>query len=142
MSRDPEAQKEWYAVEYCRLWVPAIIVPEADSIYVGGPMRGHDLFNFPAFDAAAARLREWGWSVYSPAEHDRAIGFDPNTGLADQEYSLEGAFRWDIGIIAAVAAIYLLEGWQDSQGAQLEHRAADMCGLKIYFEADGYVVRP
>lgn len=39
-------------------------------IYLAGPMRGYAEFNFPAFHAAAARLREQGHTVFNPAERD------------------------------------------------------------------------
>ena len=116
--------------------VPNFVVPEPHSVYVGGPMRGFPRFNFDAFNAASERLRSKGWLVYSPAEHDVAIGFDPDTGLEDQEYSLAGAFRWDVATIAVREAIYLLEHWEGSTGANIEHDVANMCGLAILFETD------
>lgn len=129
-----EANLASYHAEAERLTVPNIIVPEPNSIYVGGPMRGYDLYNFPAFDAAQERLTAVGWRAYSPAEHDRNIGFDPHTGLEEQAYSLEGAFRWDVAVLSTVSAIYLLEGWEQSQGANLEYNVATMCGLRVHYE--------
>ena len=40
-------------------------------IYLAGPMRNYPRNNFPAFDAAAAKLRADGHEVFNPAEHDR-----------------------------------------------------------------------
>ena len=36
-------------------------------IYISGPMTGMPEHNFPAFHAAADRLRKAGWSVVNPA---------------------------------------------------------------------------
>jgi hypothetical protein len=117
-----------------QLIVPDFIQPHHGSIYVGGPMRGYDRYNFGAFDAASERLRTLGWDVRSPAEHDIRIGFDPDTGLESQDYSLEGAFRWDVATLAVCNAIYLLRGWRKSKGATVEHSIAEACGLVIIFE--------
>ena len=46
-------------------------------IYIAGPMTGIDKYNFPAFDAAAQDLRDMGFHPVSPADIDRAHGFDP-----------------------------------------------------------------
>jgi len=40
------------------------------TIYLSGPMSGLPGFNFPAFHAAAAKLRADGFTVLNPAETD------------------------------------------------------------------------
>jgi len=40
----------------------------AKRIYISGPMTGLPEHNFPAFHAAAERLRKAGWEVNNPAE--------------------------------------------------------------------------
>jgi hypothetical protein len=49
------------------------------TIYLAGPMRGVAAYNFPAFDRAAEYLRSLGHGVVSPAEIDRAHGFDEDS---------------------------------------------------------------
>ena len=42
----------------------------------GGPMRGYEAFNHPAFHRATKLLRDLGHDVFSPAEHDNSVGLD------------------------------------------------------------------
>src|ERR1700756_2611003 len=93
------------------------------SIYLAGPMRGLPNFNFHEFDDAAEMLRMKGWRVYSPAEHDRASGFDPQMGTLNG-FDIKKAFRWDIRAILRSDAIYMLRDWEASKGAQTEHAVA------------------
>lgn len=102
------------------------------KIYLAGPMRGYPEFNFPAFHAAAARLRAEGHEVFSPAEADmrRHNGVDISKGNAEgcetkltQEhgFSKRDALYEDTKYICLEAeAIALLPGWENSLGAQAE----------------------
>lgn len=105
------------------------------SVYVAGPMRGYDQFNFKAFDAAASRLRSRDWTVFSPAEHDRETGFDETLNSLDG-FDLVAAFRWDVDRIFEADAIYLLDGWEKSKGASCEKQIAEMLGKRVLYEAD------
>lgn len=94
-------------------------------VYVAGPMTGLPEFNFPLFNATAARLRSEGWHVENPAEHGHVEG----AGWADY-------LRWDISRIATCGAVYLLPGWSKSKGATLEVHIAQVLGLRVLL-ADG-----
>ena len=108
--------------------------PSKGTVYVAGPMRGYEDFNFGAFDAAAHRLRMDGWTVLSPAEHDRDGGFDETLNSLDG-FDLAAAFRWDVEAILQADAIYLLNGWQESVGATLERSIAETIGIAVLYES-------
>lgn len=98
-------------------------------LYLAGPMRGYKEYNFPAFHAAAARLRELGYEVWSPAERDeQEDGFDPKT---DEAQPIEYYMRHDLPPVIASDAIAVLPGWQQSVGARNEVQVARMCGLPV-----------
>lgn len=109
------------------------------TAYIAGPMRGYPLFNFPAFDAARDKLMALGYEVISPADMDRAIGFDEH--LADEldreptpEF-LRDAMRRDIEAITKRADIvYMLDGWEKSTGALAEKAVAESVGIKIEYQ--------
>lgn len=89
-------------------------------LYVAGPMRGYDLFNFPAFDAAAAQLRAAGYEVRTPAESDREqVGFDPTANSLDG-FDMADAVRRDVELILWADGVALLDGWERSRGATAE----------------------
>lgn len=108
------------------------------SIYVAGPMRGHEEFNFPAFIKATTKLRSEGWVVFNPAERDINAGFDPSgmegsdEELAELNFCLRSALADDTKWICESAdAIYMLEGWHWSTGAVAERALAEALGLQI-----------
>ena len=103
-------------------------------VYIAGPMTGKPSFNFPAFDAAEARLRAQGWDVRNPAAHDRETGFDPDDPTALEAFDLCAAFRWDIAQVLAADAIYLLEGWEASKGVAVELAVAKAIGIAVIYE--------
>lgn len=112
-------------------------------VYIAGPMRGISLFNFPAFDKARAFLLKHGHTVISPADMDRENGFDPWALPKDHDWdNLEGfdlraIIARDLEAIQKSDAIFMLEGWQDSQGATVEKAVAEWLGLYVFYEFKG-----
>ena len=102
------------------------------SIYLAGPMSGYRRFNFDAFDAARNDL-ERDWNVISPADMDRAIGFDPDECEVTPEF-LRDAMRRDIDAIMHVDALYALKGWEQSRGASAEVALAKWRGIPVHYE--------
>jgi hypothetical protein len=89
-------------------------------IYISGPMTGIQNFNFPAFHAAADRLRTLGYDVVNPVE----INPDP-------EASWHDCMRRDLTALLTCDTLALLDGWQKSAGAHLEMHVAHRVGMEI-----------
>lgn len=105
------------------------------TIYLAGPMRGYDQYNFPAFHQAAERLREsyMGVELLSPAEHDLENGFDPTKDIVEQEnFDLREALTWDTAAVLRSDLVFVLPGWDKSRGAQAEVALAWACGIPVY----------
>lgn len=102
-------------------------IPNAASrfktIYVAGPMSGYKDLNFPSFNKAADEFRLNGWTVLNPADHGVIEGA-----------TWEDYLRFDITKLIQCDTIYLLEGWQDSKGAQLEYLIAERLGMKVIYQ--------
>jgi Domain of unknown function (DUF6378)/Domain of unknown function (DUF4406) len=112
--------------------------PPEKKVYLAGPMRGYADFNFPAFHDGAARLREAGYEVFSPAERDKDQGFDPsgmkgdNAELAPAGFDLRAALAADLDFVCLEAdAVVVLPGWEKSSGANAEVSAARALGLGV-----------
>lgn len=101
------------------------------TLYLAGPMRGHERWNFPAFRDACGHLRGQGLDVVSPHELDEAIGFTETTTALPDGF-LEGAMRRDIEALLTVQAIALLPGWEASVGTRFELSVARWLGLDLY----------
>lgn len=112
------------------------------KIYLAGPMRGYPQFNFPAFHAAAARLRAQGHVVFNPAQRDEGVyGTDFAAGnktgdekeaTATYGFNLREALAADMKFICEEAeAIAMLPGWKKSKGATAEHATAEALGLEV-----------
>lgn len=112
------------------------------KIYLAGPMRGIPEFNYPAFHAAAARLRNAGHSVFNPAERDiKKTGVDISKGnatgdnaLAEAQhgFNLREALKDDLEFICMEAdAIVLMPGWENSKGANAERATAIALNLQV-----------
>jgi hypothetical protein len=113
------------------------------TIYVAGPMRGFENYNYPAFDRCAKVLSEQGWTVINPAELDREAGkpmsdpmeFSPDTNYEDHEFMRNALKRDMISICDECTAIYMMSNWERSKGANTELALAKALGLDIFYEA-------
>lgn len=102
--------------------------------YLAGPMRGIPEYNFPAFYAAAAALRERGFEVWSPAEHDvHQDGFDPTK---DKAQPMRYYMKRDLPAVLGADFVAVLPGWESSQGATCEVMVARACGIPVKWAHD------
>lgn len=113
------------------------------TIYISGAMRHKPYWNFPAFDAARDVLAADGWSVISPADLDRKAGFDISIFGEDTDWSvipngfdLHAAIDRDVDALKRSDAIYMLEGWEKSRGANAEKALAEWMGLEVLYQVE------
>jgi hypothetical protein len=100
-------------------------------------MRGYKYFNFPAFADAEQVLKAKGWHPISPAALDVMIeGWYPHPpeNLQVDRQLLERVIRRDLDVLAGCDAIYMLKGWEDSKGANLEMKMAEYLGMDVFYE--------
>lgn len=89
-------------------------------IYLSGPMSNMPDFNFPAFNAEAARLRALGYDVVNP------VDINPDTTTPYNE-----CLRADLKALLDCDTIAMLDGWMDSNGAHLEMHIAHRVGIAV-----------
>jgi hypothetical protein len=98
-------------------------------------MSGIPQFNFPAFDAAAKKLRNvHGLAIISPAELDDAETRKAAMASPDGSPGHVPGKTWgdflarDVKIVAdECSGVVLLPGWQVSRGAKLEAYVGILC---------------
>ena len=100
-------------------------------LYIAGKMRGVPGYNFPAFDAAAARLRAQGYEVVNPAEMSREVGVE---NVESDPAVFNRLIAEELREVRACDAIYLLQGWETSMGTRDELEVALSHGLEIMLE--------
>lgn len=90
------------------------------KLYLAGPMTGIEFMNFPLFNAESARIRALGYEVVNPVE----INDDPEAQWIE-------CMKADIRALIDCDGVALLDGWERSRGATLEHHIASNLGLHI-----------
>lgn len=92
---------------------------EPESLYLAGPMSGMENNNYPAFNAEAKRLREWGFTVFNPAE------------IGDLGSQYKDLLKKDIIALLECEGVAVLDGWWSSKGARLETTIAGNLDMPI-----------
>lgn len=98
---------------------------EIKKVYISGQITGLGLKEAKAnFDKAEALLLEKGFKPLNPMKVN-----PPLSGKQWKEYILD-----DIVQLFNCDSIYLLDNWQDSKGARIEHFIAQELGMMILTE--------
>jgi hypothetical protein len=99
-------------------------------VYLAGPMSNLPDLNFPAFMAAAQRLRDQGHHVFNPAEAD----LEKYGSVAEsvKRATYRDCLRVDLNwILDHAEAIALLPGWEKSKGVAAELALSKALGLEV-----------
>lgn len=90
------------------------------TMYIAGPMRGKPDYNRAAFNAAAKFLaEELGLHPINPVDIERTYPCVGEDGDVD-EVRLEDLMLIEESYVRTCDAIYLLKGWESSDGAKRE----------------------
>lgn len=91
------------------------------DFYLAGPMSGLPEHNYPTFIRVAQKIKQRGFTVFNPAEHN-FIGVPAYICLqADID-----------AIVNRCERIAFLPGWRKSEGANTEALVAQVCGKSAY----------
>lgn len=91
------------------------------TIYIAGPITGHHLKKrFKAFELVENKCNELGFNVVNPMKLKH-----------DHDKSWESYMRECIEALIKCDAIYLMQGWEISQGARLEFTIASKLKMQI-----------
>ena len=103
-------------------------------IYVSGPYRAdteNEVFeNIIRARSAPYKLWHEGWAVICP--HTNTMFMGSMLSGEDSIMFIEG----DLEIVKRCDAIYMLKGWEKSEGAEMELDVASERGLDVYYEED------
>ena len=112
--------------EMCVQHRHVILKKKLPRVYISGAISGHDIEDRKcAFKKCAESFKRKGF---------KSVSFLDN-GLS-QDASYEAHMRADIALMLTCDSVYMMEGWQNSRGAKMEHDVAEICGLEIFYEKE------
>lgn len=100
-------------------------------IYISIPITGHDL------EEQRAKAERFAKDI-DAIGHDPINPFDCSTPPEhfDEKQKTAYYMGFDIADLLLSDAAYFSRGWEQSKGCRLEHAAAEIYGLKIYYALD------
>ena len=100
-------------------------------IYISGPISGHDIEERrQTFKKAQLVLEAQGYKVFNPMEN----GLPPDSTTYEH-------MRGDLACLVFCDAIYMLRRWTHSKGCKVEFDVATACGMDVYFEESGTMIK-
>lgn len=99
-----------------------------NSIYISGPITGYDIHErVSVFEVAAKKAaKESGRPYINPL----GIGYGENESYTHEDYMREDIEQ----LVKYCDSIYLMKGWEKSEGCKIEYEVAKACGMKIFKE--------
>lgn len=98
------------------------------QVYVAGPVTGIEDRNKEAFYKADESLQAAGLEVVNPLK------------LCEPDLSWEQAMRICLSALLECESIVMLEGWEQSKGACIEHSLASALKIDIYYSVESLVI--
>lgn len=96
------------------------------KIYISGKISSTDLKETrKCFAAVAKAMKRLGYEPVNPLEN----------GLSEHD-NWEAHIAKDIADLLQCKAIYMLQDWQESKGARIEHYIATEIGIPIMYEIE------
>lgn len=101
------------------------------TIYISGKMTGLPDYNWPKFDEVENDLLNQGHIVVNPANIARGLCVPDH--LTEEE-------KWqmyideDLKHLGRCTTIFMLQGWENSRGANIEYNMALDMGLEVIHE--------
>jgi len=115
-----------------------------ERIYLSGAMRSRPFFQFHHFDYWRDKLTEAGYEVVSPADLDRAEGFDPiarnsendQLGICDDVLDVRKLLARDIAALATCHSLALMPDHAGSSGVKAEVAFCEATGMPVRMVED------
>lgn len=112
------------------------------TIYIAGPMRGYTNHNFHEFFKYESMLSYNNWIVFNPARMSYELCMKLNKKDLD-EIPYSDYLKQDLDVIHnKCSALFMLDGWEYSEGANEEINLAKNLDLNIFYEKDGVIPKP
>ena len=123
--------REWMQMEDCMIDTKNRL----PKIYLSGPMRGVEYHNRPTFD-------KWEKVFIDGGEFEPVNPVKIGDGIASQQDMenddelMQKVFDADIAELSNCDAIFMMRGWENSEGARKELRHALENGKKVLLESE------
>jgi hypothetical protein len=105
--------------------------------YIAGPMSGIENYNRPEFEKGATRVA-MNWNIpasniFNPIDHEMSllVQYSKLSGPDAYRACLKKDLDW---ICDWATDMYMLRGWGQSKGANVEHTLAVALNLKIHYQ--------